>query len=138
VGGAPRNRLAALDATVAINDATSWDPNLSGGNVNALALSGTTVYAGGSFNAVNAGTPRNRIAAFDATVAINNATAWNPNALGGSVSALAVSGSTVYAGGLFANIGGGARNRVACLDAATGVAPAVKPDHSRAQTAPAR
>ena len=36
--------------------------------------------------------------------------------------ALAVSGSTVYAGGAFTSIGGQARNRIAALDAATGSA----------------
>src|SRR5207247_9983385 len=44
-----------------------------------------------------------------------------------SVLALAVSGSTVYAGGIFTSIGGQPRNRIAALDAATGAATAWNP-----------
>ena len=38
---------------------------------------------------------------------------WNPNA-NGDVFSLAVSGGTVYAGGLFTNIGGQARSHICC------------------------
>ncbi|MCX7000714.1 MAG: hypothetical protein NT106_10555, partial [Candidatus Sumerlaeota bacterium] len=65
--------------------------------VYALAVSGSTVYAGGWFNSIG-GQPRNHIAALNAGTGAT--TDWNPNA-NGSVSALAVSGSTVYAGGNF-------------------------------------
>jgi hypothetical protein len=72
------------------------------------------------------GQPRNRIAALDTTT--GNATTWNPNAWGDViypwttpyVSALVVSGPTVYAGGWFTSIGGQSRNYIAALDAATG------------------
>ena len=39
-----------------------------------------------------------------------------------TVSALAVGGSTVYAGGYFTSIGGRSRNYIAALDPVTGVA----------------
>ena len=72
-----------------------------------LAVSGSTVYAGGEFTSIG-GQTRNYIAALDAGTGA--ATDWNPNASGGIfqplVLALAVSGSTVYAGGSFTSIGG--------------------------------
>ena len=57
--------------------------------------------AGGDFTAIG-GQACNRIAALDASTGL--ATSWDPNA-GNAVYALSVSGSTVYAGGVFTNIG---------------------------------
>jgi beta-propeller uncharacterized protein DUF5122 len=131
IGGQTRNAIAALDATVNTNNATAWDPNASGlppfgATVNTLVVSGTMVYAGGSFTGIG-GQVRNNIAALDATVNTNNATAWNPNPVG-TVSTLAVSGATVYAGGSFTSIGGQTRNAIAALDASTGAASAWDPN----------
>src|SRR5207244_4128438 len=113
--------------------ATDWDPNANY-DVVALAVSGTTVYAGGVFSAVG-GQTRERIAALDATTGL--ATTWNPDAIA-EVYALAVSGSTVYAGGAFyiphdpevnpPSIGGAFRNYIAALDATTGYATGWAPD----------
>ena len=116
-----RNRIAAIDA--ATGEATSWNPNANGA-VYALAVSGTTVYAGGMFNAIG-GQTRNNIAAIDATTGA--ATSWNPNA-NGIVYALAVSGTTVYAGGWFTSIGGQTRNYIAAIDATTGAATSWNPN----------
>jgi hypothetical protein len=79
-------------------------------SVYSLVASGTTLYAGGSFIDVNTNaTPKTRhyLAAFDTTVATDNATAFDPS-LGGSypypgflANALALSGPTLYAGGTF-------------------------------------
>lgn len=115
IGGQTRFRIAALDANVNTNNATTWNPSAAGNNVYALAVSGTTVYAAGDFTFIG-GQPRNRIAALNALVNTNNATAWNPNA-NGIVRTLLVNGSTVYAGGEFQNIGGQSRTRIAALDA---------------------
>jgi hypothetical protein len=113
IGGQPRNFIAALDTA---GNATAWNPNANN-HVHVLSVSGSTVYAGGHFNGANSigGQARNYIAALNATT--GNSTAWNPNA-DNVVWALAVSGSTVYAGGDFTTIGGQARNRIAALDAA--------------------
>jgi hypothetical protein len=101
---------------------TAWNPGANG-RVWALAASGSTVYAGGSFTSVG-GQTRYRIAAIDASSGA--VTAWNPGATGpianADVLALAVAGPTVYAGGYFSSIGGAARRYVAALDATTGLA----------------
>jgi hypothetical protein len=134
VGGQARNHIAALDANTGL--ATTWDPNASGGGfpwrtVSSLAVSGTTVYVGGNFTGIG-GQPRNRIAALDAATGL--ATSWNPNASGwtsfpgNNLNALAVSGTTVYAGGFFTTIGGQSRNCLAALDATTGLATSWNPN----------
>ncbi|MCX7017203.1 MAG: hypothetical protein NTW86_32340 [Candidatus Sumerlaeota bacterium] len=126
IGGQTRNRIAALDATTGAT--LPWDPD-SSGTVNVLSVSGSTVYAGGSFTSIG-GQTRNAIAALDAATGL--ATAWNPNATGGAPSnyvfALALRGSTVYVGGEFSSIGAQPRNRIAALDAATGLATAWDPN----------
>ncbi len=58
-------------------------------------------------------------------------TAWDPSAavIGENrVYALAVSGNTVYAGGVFSSIGGQPRNNIAALDASSGQASAWNPN----------
>ncbi len=122
--------IAALDATT--GTPTAWNPSASRPgvtcppwpppakcvSVKALAVSGSTVYAGGNFTAIG-GQTRNRIAALDASTGA--ATAWDPNA-NESVRALVVRGGAIYAGGEFTNIGGQARNKLAAIDPAVGAA----------------
>ncbi|MBV5277031.1 hypothetical protein JZU56_04280, partial [bacterium] len=102
-----RNRLAAIGTDGTLS--TTWNPNASN-PVSALAISGSTVYAGGSFVnlctapsscTTQASTTRNRLAAIGTDGTLSNT--WNPNA-SGAVNALAISGSTVYAGGGFLNL----------------------------------
>jgi len=130
IGRQARNRVAALNASTGL--ATSWNPSASGGSVYTLAVSGGIVYAGGSFTGIG-GQARNRIAALNPSTGA--ATSWNPNASGCSgsthcvtrISALAVSGSIVYAGGEFTNIGGQQRSNIAALDVSTGAATSWNP-----------
>lgn len=114
IGGVTRNRLARINSDGSLH---SWNPSLSGGSVNALALGGGVVYVGGTFfNFHNfGGQSRNKLAAVDASSGV--VTDWNP-APDGNVRTIAVIGSTVYVGGDFTNIGGQARSRIAAIDAA--------------------
>jgi len=97
--------------SLSVNNVARWNPengwsalgNGVDGIIFALAVSGSTVYAGGSFtqvcgnSACNIGnTTANHIAAW-------NGSTWSAlgNGVSGNVDVLAVSGSTVYAGGLF-------------------------------------
>jgi trimeric autotransporter adhesin len=137
IGGQNRNCIAALDATT--GSALAWNPNASryfnvGPNVASLAVSGTTVYVGGTFGGIG-GQSRNNIAALDATT--GNALAWNPNANGCcGVKSLVVSGTTIYAGGEFGIIGGQSRGNIAALDATTGNALAWAPNASVSKFSP--
>jgi len=122
MGGHGTHGIAAVD--IATGLATVWDPISGDGGVFALAVSGSTVYAGGTFTAFR-GQPRSGIAALDASTGI--ATAWDPNG-DGAVQALVASGTTIYVGGGFTSIGGQPRNRIAAVDASTGLAAAWNPD----------
>ena len=134
IGGQTRSFIAALDNTT--GKALAWNPKAFGyyvdpntywyyhGYVRSIAMSGSTVYTGGFFDSIG-GQGRNNIAALDATT--GNALTWNPKALRyyvmlgyASVNSIAVSGTTIYAGGVFDGIGGQSRNNIAALDATTG------------------
>ncbi len=144
IGGQPRGRIAALDEASGV--ATAWNPDAQLNEydrynpnpaVYALAVTPTTVYVGGHFTDIG-GAARRRIAALD--VDTGGATAWNPHASStfmsfqpwGMVTTLRASGNLVYAGGYFTGIGGAERNRIAALDAATGLAAAWNPNASLA------
>ena len=108
IGGQARAGIAALDA--ATGHATDWNPNANGW-VYTLAAGGA-VYAGGDFD--NIGREyRNNIAALNATTGL--ATDWNPDA-DSTVYALALSGTTVYTGGEFTQVGGVAAQYLAAID----------------------
>jgi beta-propeller uncharacterized protein DUF5122 len=125
MGGETRHLLAAVDAVTGA--ATPWNPNANGES-GVITPSGSIVYVGGYFDTIG-GQPRSRIAAVDATTGA--ATAWNPNVGGTSsrvVRSILVNGSTVYVGGDFTTIGGQSRNRLAALDAGSGLATSWNPN----------
>ena len=140
IGGQPRISIAALNAGGPLDGTATltFNPSATGsfgtGVVNALAISGSTLYVGGSFNTIG-GQPRDNIAALSLGVPLDGVAVpgFNPSpsrsgcAACGSVAALAVSGSTVYAGGLFDTIGGKSRNYLAGLNAADGTATPFNP-----------
>lgn len=106
--------LSAVDAST--GRAASINVGDWAGSVDALKISGSTLYVGGSFTWVGS-IERSRLAALD--LASGKVTSWNPVALG-RVKALAVSGDTVYAGGSFSGMSGTKRSHLASLDAKTG------------------
>ena len=88
---------------------TSWSSLGNGiaGRVYSLAVSGSTLYAGGAFSALCNDAFCSMTTAISPGVAQWNGTSWSSvgttsGGPGGIVYALAVSGSTLYAGGLFA------------------------------------
>ena len=104
-GSTTRNHLAKIPISGNGTVDASWDPNVNGA-VNALAVSGSDVYVGGSFTQLN--TPavtRNRLARIPTAGAGTVDASWNPN-VNGPVNALAVSGSDVYVGGGFSTLNG--------------------------------
>jgi phosphodiesterase/alkaline phosphatase D-like protein len=102
VGGVSHLRLAAVDkATGAIRPAFDQGADST---VNALALRGGTLFAGGQFsNITNPGTTRNHLAALDATTGALGA--FDPD-ISNNVVALLAAGTHLYAGGNFATVGG--------------------------------
>lgn len=113
----------AFGATVQKKPAPSWQTN---GRVNAIAIVGNTAYIGGKFTSVRpAGDPlgtgevaRNHVAAFN--LSTGALLSWNPNA-NGTVQAIAAGGSSVYLGGSFTQVGGKGHQRIAAVDATSGV-----------------
>jgi hypothetical protein len=125
IGGQTRNAIAAL--SMSTGQATSWNPGANY-DVGPILVSGGTVYVGGAFTYIG-GQPRQGIAALSAST--GQATSWNPDAHEGAntgyVNSLALSGSALYVGGSFTQIGGQSREKIAALDVASGVATAWNP-----------
>ena len=122
--GEGRRNLAAVDATTGV--ATPWNPNVFDGEVMALAVADSIVYAGGSFDQVGLvgqDTIRLNLAAFDA--GSGAATPWNPSVRGINgdiVQALLVADNLIYIGGRFTEVGGQARDNLAAVDRVAGLA----------------
>jgi hypothetical protein len=99
--------------------AGEWDPKLNDAAY-ALAVTGDTVWLGGSFASVGEWRHRAGLAAIDLTTGAVKP--WNPNPDGIICTAVAVSGDRVFATGDFASIGGlpQPRSHLAALDTANG------------------
>jgi hypothetical protein len=106
-GGVMRDGLAALDLRT--GRPTNWYPRASShgqeAEIEAIALSGSTVYIGGNFDRLG-GKPRTAVGAVNAASA--HVTTWAPKITTGQlvdvgVSALVVSGPNVYLGGFGRN-----------------------------------
>jgi hypothetical protein len=109
MNGQARNGFAAVDS--GSGALSGWDPAASNAPfsyfANAVAVGSSAVYLGGSFTQIG-GASRDGLAAVDP--ATGAATSWDPEIVGAdSTTALAVNGSTLYAGmnpGLNVLIGG--------------------------------
>ncbi|GIW09961.1 MAG: hypothetical protein KatS3mg061_1018 [Dehalococcoidia bacterium] len=117
-GATPRSFLAAIfgvDNLLVTPVITSWDPRADN-PVHALALSGSTVIAGGAFKMVN-WEARSNLAALSA--ATGAATPWNPGT-DGTVYALAIGSGRLYVGGTFSTVGGQGRQNLAAFNLTDG------------------
>lgn len=127
--GEPAHNIAKLDATTCALD-TTFSPAMNDGfddEVSALATSGTSLYVGGSFTKYRGVTASaNRLAKLDLTTGDID-TAFSPagastNGFSNRVTALLVSGTSLYAGGYFTQYRGAANSalRLAKLNLTTG------------------
>ena len=131
IGGKVRNNMARLDATTGLAD--SFNPNANS-SVRSIAIQADgKIVVGGTFGGASSigGQTRNYIARLDATTGL--ADSFNPNA-SNFVYVIAVQADgKILAGGFFSgasSIGGQARNFMARLDAATGLADSFDPNAS--------
>jgi len=85
------------------------------GTVNCLANNGTSLYAGGTFNAVQ-GVPRNNIAKLN--IADASITQWTP-VIDNVVSTVYINGDSIFIGGAFSTVNGQQKNRFAVLNSET-------------------
>ena len=105
IGGLSRNGIGAVRLTDGL--ITDWNPNLFSDksipiSVNALALSGSILYAGGNFSTANSSS-RNNVAAVDAQT--GKLLDWNPGT-NGAVRAIYADDKNVYLGGEFTTVSG--------------------------------
>ncbi len=123
-GSAPAEALSA-GVQFTADDLPTWQTN---GTVWALAHSGGTVFAGGTFSEIRppdggAGSPQAQASfvSFDAASGQPGACRPGVTGSGGTVRALATTadGSTLFIGGDFAFVGGVNRARLAALDVAS-------------------
>ncbi|TAE17898.1 MAG: T9SS C-terminal target domain-containing protein [Bacteroidetes bacterium] len=120
IGGLPRICIAKLSTSTGTAN-TVWNPNPNN-VVLTLLVSGTDLYVGGRFTNIG-GATRNSIAKLSTTDTGVADGIWNPGANyveGGTnylatIHALALSGTDLYVGGRFTNIGGQNRNYIAKL-----------------------
>jgi hypothetical protein len=124
---APLVTAGSSDAGVSSTPLASWQTN---NTVWALASSGGVVYAGGQFTSVRPpGDPlgtgevaRTFLSAFSSSTGALN-TSFNPTITGtaaAEVTALAVSGNTLYVGGIFDHVNGVYRDNLAAFNLTTG------------------
>ncbi|CAA9320657.1 MAG: hypothetical protein AVDCRST_MAG56-6941 [uncultured Cytophagales bacterium] len=116
-----RRFLGALD--VQTGRFTSWDPKPTF-TVLEIAVSGNSIFAGGSFESIG-GYYRSNVAALDATTGA--ATGWAPS-VSGKVNTIALYNNQVYLGGEFHRINNQPRYSLAAIDPVNGQLLPWRPD----------
>jgi len=114
--GTPHPGFAAVDATTGAPAASPTTTLNTGAIVNAMQLSGNTLYLGGLFTAIGPASRAN-VGAIDIT---SGATLPFQADTNGQVGSLLPDGANLYVGGNFQIVGGQARMRLARVNAATG------------------
>jgi hypothetical protein len=112
LGGKSRHLVAALDPRSGA--VTDWEPNVTGDDVNALAMDDSqgTLYIGGDIVDVG-GQRRDRLAGID--VRTGAVTGWDPPVLGDVYLLSRAAGGAIFAGGKIVSVGAARRNGLASL-----------------------
>src|SRR5476651_2443791 len=124
--GVARNNIARLNPDGTLD--TAFDPNATADVFSIAVQANGKILVGGDFTSIG-GQTRNYIARLDATTGL--ADSFNPNANDGVRSIAVQADSKILAGGLFNgpnSIGGQMRNRIARIDATTGLADSFDPN----------
>jgi hypothetical protein len=109
VGAIPRNNIAHITRDFEVDqnfhpDVLVWGDRLGsqyGGGVNAMALSGDTLFIGGNFSEINKQKARNLAAFNTVTGAVFD---WHLNQVGvGEVASMAIAGSRLFVAGQFSS-----------------------------------
>ncbi len=115
IGAVARGKAAVISSAGVLSP---WNPGANA-SVNAIAVSGSTLFLGGDFLSVTGGASQRGIAAYDIPSA--SLTAFNPS-LGGGVSAIASNGTSIAFGGDVFSTGMVSRKAFAAFDLTTGAA----------------
>jgi hypothetical protein len=119
--GQKRHRIAAFSASSTGGALTSFNADVRGGAVRALAASSTSVYLGGNFKTVD-GQARAGLAALAS--GNGDLSTWYPGAVtGGKVRALSLptsSSSRLVVGGSFTTIGGSGVSKIGAVSTSNG------------------
>ncbi|HSS18996.1 MAG TPA: DUF4214 domain-containing protein [Pyrinomonadaceae bacterium] len=128
IGGQPRNKIARLDPVSGLAD--SFSPNTDAGHVYVLVVQPDgKILVGGTFGNIG-GQPRGSVARLDPVTGL--ADSFNPNTdvsqLGGIYTMAVQADGKVLIGGAFTMVSGQPRNRIARVDAITGVPDSFDPN----------
>jgi Domain of unknown function (DUF5122) beta-propeller len=120
VNGDSPPKLAKISATGTGATDPTWAGAVTGAEVDALAVSGNSLFVGGFFSQVGT-VPRNNLAKVDTNGTGDADATWAPEP-NGEVFALTVSGTDLFVGGGFSKVSGADHFNLAKVATGTGVA----------------